>query len=272
MPTFLGTLSLGGPSIDAIAAASIPEDPSSPDRTPVPAPVVPNNRHNNIVLSNIAYGFTKPCVLDIKLGAQLWDDAASLEKRARLDKVSDATTSRSLGLRVAGMKVYKGTGATLSVGIKDGYKVYDKHYGRDFTAENVIITIKEYLTSTLSPNQVKIVVERFLERVSEIRKVLENQESRMYSASLLFAYEGDSNAFEDALKQEETKAKKAAPSEAEEDDEDDDEVDDEKIKKIEDVKLIDFAHAAWTPGLGPDENALQGVRSTEKLLNEILQS
>jgi len=256
MPTFFGTLQL--------------EEPTAPSADSTP-PV--HNRNTNIVLSNIAYGFTYPCVLDIKLGAQLWDEGASPEKRARLDKVSDSTTSRPLGFRVAGMKVYKGIGAVGSDPAIDatGYRVYDKHYGRVFTAGNVIEAFKEYFTSGISPEQVKLVASRLLRKVREIREVLESQESRMYSASLLFCYEGYKEAIEVALKEEERREEKEAKEQLGEDGEEEGEgeEEEEETKMVEDVKLIDFAHASWTPGQGPDENALQGVRNTERLLKDL---
>jgi len=209
-------------------------------------------------------------VLDLKLGAQLWDDAASPEKRARLDAVSRNTTSGSLGFRVAGMKVYKGTAAVGSDPAIDGtgYRVYDKYYGRTFAAENVIDAFKDYLTSEIKAEQVKLVAGRCLRKVSDIKEVLQRQESRMYSASLLFCYEGDRRAIEDALKEEEERDKVIEEQE-EYGEEEEAEENEKKFKKIVDVKLIDFAHATWTPGLGPDENALQGVRSVEKLLEQL---
>lgn len=63
------------------------------------------------------------------------------------------------------------------------------------------------------------------------------------------------------------------------DDDDDDGDDDDDVSEddgdesggmIAELKLIDFAHAHWTPGLGPDQNVLQGVRSVEKLLAELV--
>lgn len=246
MPTFFGTLSPDDSVTAAVEAAT----------TGTPVAPVAHTRQSSLVLQNLTYGFEKPCVLDVKLGAQLWDEFAPQAKRDRLDAVSDATTSRSMGFRVAGMKVWKGE--------EEGYKVYDKTYGRVFTAENVIDAIKEYFASGLEPGQVKIVAKRFLEKVTEIREVLEGQESRMYSASLLFVFEGDSKAFQQALEDE-----KNRKPQAEDEDEDEDEEEEQDIKKVEGLKLIDFAHADWTPGQGPDENALQGVRSMEKLLAQL---
>lgn len=53
------------------------------------------------------------------------------------------------------------------------------------------------------------------------------------------------------------------------DDDVDDETDDEP--KIWNLKLIDFAHAKWTPGQGPDENILLGVRSLITIFKELSQ-
>jgi 1D-myo-inositol-tetrakisphosphate 5-kinase/inositol-polyphosphate multikinase len=54
------------------------------------------------------------------------------------------------------------------------------------------------------------------------------------------------------------------------DDENSEEDDDDVVgPKIYVVKVIDFAHATWVPGQGPDENALLGVRSVAKVLEHI---
>ncbi|TGZ83437.1 SAICAR synthase-like protein [Ascodesmis nigricans] len=247
MPTFYGTLSLNDPNETAAEKES-----DAPRDKPV------HDRHTSIVLQNLTAGFVKPCVLDVKLGAQLWDELAPLEKRKRLDAVSDATTSRALGMRVAGMRVWKGEE-------KDGYQVYDKFYGRTFTAENVIETLKEYLSAPIEDAERKVLAERFTKKAEEIKKVLEGQESRMYSASMLFVYEGDSDALKAALEEEKTRK----PKTEEELDEEESGDEEEDIKKAEELKLIDFAHADWTPGLGADENVLQGVRSMERLWKEL---
>jgi 1D-myo-inositol-tetrakisphosphate 5-kinase/inositol-polyphosphate multikinase len=246
MPTFFGTLELS----DSVPDGTTPS----------------SNRSKSIVLQNTTHGFIKPCVLDLKLGAQLWDNDAPQEKRDRLDAVSAKTTSKSLGMRVAGMRVWKK--ATEGSEVKGYYKVYDKHYGRTYTAETVIEAIQEYFDSDISKSQMQLLAKRFKERVAEIQAVLEGIESRMYSASLLFVYEGDGAALDEALKEEEENAKKPPKTQEELDQEEEDEVE-TKEKKVEVLKLIDFAHATWTPGEGPDDNALQGVRSAVKLLAEL---
>lgn len=245
MPTFFGTLQLSNPTAAPVA-----------------------NRNTNIVLSNITHGFTSPCIMDMKLGTRLWDEAADAEKRARRDALSNSTTSGPLGFRVVGMKVYKGISAigTDPAINSTGYRAYDKYYGHKFTAENVIDAFREYFTSEISPDQVRLVVERWRKKISEIKTVLENHESRMYGASILFCYEGNAKAFEEALKEEAKQEHRACEEEGEEEEGEEGE---EKPKMVEDLKLIDFAHMSWTPGLGPDENALKGVRNIETLLKQL---
>jgi 1D-myo-inositol-tetrakisphosphate 5-kinase/inositol-polyphosphate multikinase len=34
--------------------------------------------------------------------------------------------------------------------------------------------------------------------------------------------------------------------------------------------MIDFAHATWHPGQGPDENAIRGMMNTNKILESLL--
>jgi len=58
-----------------------------------------------ICLENVSLGFKKPCVLDLKMGTQLYDDDASEEKKARLGAVAANTTSLPLGFRLTGFEV-----------------------------------------------------------------------------------------------------------------------------------------------------------------------
>ncbi|KAL9062142.1 MAG: hypothetical protein Q9157_009190 [Trypethelium eluteriae] len=52
----------------------------------------------------------------------------------------------------------------------------------------------------------------------------------------------------------------------------DEESSEPEVPKVATLKLIDFAHAKWTPGFGPDENLLQGVRSVHRILEDLLAS
>ena len=49
----------------------------------------------------------------------------------------------------------------------------------------------------------------------------------------------------------------------------DDDDEEEETPKVHDLRLIDFAHATWTPGAGPDENVLMGIRSLIQVFEEL---
>jgi 1D-myo-inositol-tetrakisphosphate 5-kinase/inositol-polyphosphate multikinase len=136
-------------------------------------------------------------------------------------------------------------------------------YGRKFSAENVSEGFTDYIfpgaKSEAELDRAREVLAYFLGEVKDIQEVFESKESRMYSASILLVYEGDVDEYAN------TKQKLRSAHL-----EDEDEDDEETLPKLAEVKMIDFAHATWTPGQGPDENALQGMRSTAKILKELL--
>ena len=279
--------------------------PSHPTPT-TPAPWTPSggkrlNTGLAIVLENVASGFTHPNILDVKIGARLWADDAPSAKRQKLDDVSKQTTSGSLGFRIAGMKIWKGAedaggeqerSSMAHVETKHGYRCYDKFYGRSFTKQTVKTGFLEYFggqdeRGKLKSAQGKLAAKRMVSELESMEYVLENEESRMYSASILMVYEGDEEAFESALREEGVREAVQVEDEAsgvdieafdgtdldDEDNEDEDEEDgEESDPKVHDVRLIDFAHAKWTPGQGPDENALRGVRSILQILKEIAEN
>lgn len=287
----------------------------------------------SIVLENIACGFRRPNVLDVKLGARLWADDAPPAKRNKLDAVSKETTSSVLGYRIAGMKVWTGKngetdegthtdpyatkyegaeGAKGEVIEKDGFRRYDKWYGRSFNEGNVKQGFETFLAGAKAGkvDRSKLIAGRLAKELKNIQEVLEAEESRMYSASVLVVYEGDPEAMEHALEEE----KKIPDPRNEEDEEDEgdedigfeiseealelvdvnlgngmpqkainisidpqtaqmptivDDDDEEDPPKVHDLRVIDFAHAKWAPGEGPDENMLMGIRSLVQVFKEL---
>ncbi|KAL1874657.1 hypothetical protein Plec18167_005889 [Paecilomyces lecythidis] len=368
MPTFIGTLSSADQQqSQALAQAQqagaivVPaSDASSSSNTPVgsetPRPVTDPSRQStsvqkqepwvpsggrkletglSIVLENVASGFKRPNVLDVKLGARLWADDAPPSKRAKLDAVSKETTSSTLGFRIAGMKVWTGgesegeeeeplgqtdpystkyegsEGKKGEVIEKGGYKRYDKWYGRSLNDENVKGGFETFLAGAKAGkvDRSKLIARRLAEELRCVQSVLEAEESRMYSSSVLIVYEGDSEALEAALEYEKNRKDDEEEEEQEEEDEEftlpqdgslevvdvkvgdqtlaqgalkldfdpgtaatelgNLEDDDEEEPKVHDLRLIDFAHASWTPGQGPDENVLMGVRSLVKIMEDL---
>ena len=234
-----------------------------------------------VVLENVATGYIKPNILDVKLGARLWADDAPLAKRVKLDKIAEETTSKPFGLRIAGMKIFQGLDNTIQEGTTaDGYKLYDKMYGRSFNTETVPEGFREYfrLNNEERPKApMRKVIRRFIDDLEEMTKVIKNEESRMYSASLLFVYEGDPQALKEAFSVEKEliealQEEHPTHIDSHEDHEsgESEEEDRPKFPPIQSLRLIDFAHAQWTPGQGPDENILHGIRNVIKILNDLV--
>jgi len=291
IPTFMGRLSLGPDTSVAQAAGTlilpgetIP-DPQAGSGI-AGAAVIENAWKDSsggkiqtdlaIVLENVARNYKKPNILDVKLGARLWADDAPAAKRAKLDKVAEETTSKPLGFRIAGMKTYQGEDMVGKGDVTaDGYRFYDKFYGRSFNVDTVAEGFQEYF---LLPKGTKVegptrkVIRRFIGDLKEMEEVIEKEESRMYSASLLFVYEGDAQALQDAFTNEKdvlASLQNHSPFDHDTDDNEDDEDTQSKFPAIQSLKLIDFAHAQWTPGQGPDKSLLHGIGNVIKLLSEI---
>lgn len=285
--------------------------------------------NKSVVLENSAYGYSRPNILDAKLGSRLYADDASAEKKQRFDKISKETTNGSHGFRIAGMRVYKG-GIPGDHQMVDeyGYLVSDKWYGRKCVkSENLVDSMRKFIFNPqagIDDELGKIIAGLFLNDLRRVEEVLASEESRMYSASLLFTFEGDGHVLKAALD------RTRADMEGEQDKKEDGpytpglsasrvdsgiEMDDEgqmvfpinaaisqnmmlgnlaqapgsqemqlvadsdeesisassngEVPRIYSLKLIDFAHAEWTPGQGPDENVLMGVRSLIKIFEEL---
>ncbi|KAJ5356320.1 Inositol polyphosphate kinase [Penicillium concentricum] len=319
------------PSQPPSHTASTPEDgaPAKEEAAWVPSGGKKIDTGLSIVLENIACGFRRPNVLDVKLGARLWADDSPLEKRKKLDDVSKETTSSSLGYRIAGMKVWTGHDGETDEGErtdpyatkyegaegekgevieKDGYRRFDKWYGRSFNEDTVKQGFETFLAGAKAGkiDRSKMVAQRLAEELKNLQRVLESEESRMYSASVLVVYEGDIEAMEHAIEEEQKAPAPRSWDEEEEEDEEfelpqealemvnvqlgdgmpqqaininidpatmqmpeEDDDEEEEIPKVHALRVIDFAHATWTPGQGPDENLLRGVRSLVKVFEEL---
>lgn len=215
-----------------------------------------------IVLDNATYGFTQPNIIDIKLGKVLWDESATDEKRARLEEVSNTTTSGQLGYRIAGMNLYDPT--------KDDRQWYDKFFGRNLNEHNVVTDglAKYFLLDKKTGDSIELekklaIIEGILDRLQSLKLSLEHTEVRMISSSILIVYEGDKNAFDEKLE------KNNAANVEEVNSENDDDSEDDPGPILFRLKLIDFAHSKFTPGQGPDENVLYGIRNLIKGLKQL---
>ncbi|TKA33805.1 hypothetical protein B0A50_00642 [Salinomyces thailandicus] len=269
MPTFMGTLSLGAPAqaVDSTAAHDLLATSEAQKTERLHGLQIATE--TAIVLENLEHGFKQPNVLDLKLGARLYDpEKTASEKAERLDKVSAETTSGSLNYRIAGMKVWNG----------NSYDVYDKFYGRKFNADNIsdgFATFFAGLATGLKADEAAELLETIEAEIAKCRHVLERAESRMYSASLLIVYEGDTGALDSLMagqaKTPRLQEKAPTPGEVQKSVEEEEE-DEEDPPTAYQVKMIDFAHATWTPGKGRDENVVKGIKNVEDQMDQLISS
>lgn len=235
-----------------------------------------------VVLESSTYGFKKPNILDLKLGVRLWADDAAEAKKVKFDKIAEETTHKNFGFRVAGMRVYRGSDDPTQLD-DEGFKSYDKDYGRkQINDANITSEISKFVfNSTVGIDEElgQAVCKAFATTVQDVEEILTQLETRMYSASLLFVFEGDGEALRTAIEKNNEIAQAVSTMErtaAKRVDsgivlEDDDELADlvDSLPPMFTVKLIDFAHATWVPGQGADENMLKGVRSIKNIFQSL---
>lgn len=105
IPRFIGLLSLEGRIEDPgdVSGGSAPAGGDGPPKI-LPASGT-STPLQTLVLENLGHGFIKPCILDIKLGTVLYDEGASPEKKERMTRTAERTTSLTTGVRLTGFQV-----------------------------------------------------------------------------------------------------------------------------------------------------------------------
>lgn len=261
IPVYMGTLSehdsrsplaeeirqrlSGGDGAEIITDRLVP--PGQGQETPL------SPAETSIVLENLTKRFSRPSVVDIKLGAQLWDEEASPEKQQRMQAVSNTTTSGSLHMRVAGMQIYGANEAQVTEEVpgaaaKDGYVAYGKLYGRALTPADISASLRKHMfpVDHLGHDRAEALISVIIQELLYIRRVLRRIEMRMHSASILIIYESDVDEFDRKLHNQ----------------------GDDSVGPLYHTKIIDFAHTTLTPGQGPDLDSIEGLSKLISIMKE----
>ncbi|CAI4057877.1 inositol polyphosphate kinase KCS1 SKDI_04G2500 [Saccharomyces kudriavzevii IFO 1802] len=138
-----------------------------------------------ILLEDLTRNMNKPCALDLKMGTRQYGvdakGAKQLSQRAKCLK----TTSRRLGVRVCGLKVWN----------KDYYITRDKYFGRRVKVGwQFARVIARFLYDGKTVESLIRQIPRLIKQLDTLYSEIFNLKGyRLYGASLLLMYDGDAN-------------------------------------------------------------------------------
>ncbi|XP_063817811.1 inositol polyphosphate multikinase [Pseudophryne corroboree] len=130
-------------------------------------------------LEDVTRKFSKPCIMDVKIGQKSYDPFASAEKIQQ--QVSKYPLMEEIGFLVLGMRVYHID--------SDGYETENQHYGRSLTRDTVKDGMSKFFNNGYHLR--RDAVSACLQKVQSILQWFENQDTlNFYASSLLFVYDG----------------------------------------------------------------------------------
>jgi len=145
-----------------------------------------------ILLNNVSKNFSKPCVLDIKLGTKTFEQDASEEKKSY--ELKKYPSQSDFGFRLTAMRIYDPSNAKAA---DCGYVYYPKQFGRSLgTRESLKQALLVFLGGANLPQDVRAnrsaAIQMILSRLKMIKGWLrDNKSFAFYGSSILVIYEGD---------------------------------------------------------------------------------
>jgi len=190
-----------------------------------------------LLLNDVTSNFSKPCVLDLKMGQRSYEPDAPL---AKIDKEIGKYVHQVLyGFRIVGMRVYDP---------QTGFHTFDKTFGRSLKTDDAVVTAlkgffqrrgdreEDESSKDMSSDVRKRVIENLIPMLLRIKNWFEeNTMLGFYASSLLIVYEGDVTS----------------------------------RRHTADVKMIDFGHVRRQSG--GDRGYLYGIKMLIGMLNSILE-
>uniref|UniRef100_A0A0N5AWU1 Kinase n=1 Tax=Syphacia muris TaxID=451379 RepID=A0A0N5AWU1_9BILA len=186
-----------------------------------------------IIIENITRFYQFPCVLDLKIGTRQHGDGVNEKKVIRFKNKCERSTSKKYGIRLGGMQYYDSTSSV--------FQCANKYQGEALSFDQMQECILNFFTDAATHSLRRQLCVHVIKRLEELKKALLLVDGcRLFSASLLIAYDGDPNAVCDK---------------------------NECVR----VCLVDFAHATWKgvgdiEYTGPDDGVILGVETMLSIL------
>lgn len=206
-----------------------------------------------IKIENLTHGFRRPCVMDLKMGVQtVEDDESNILKRLKMTALDVVTRTKSAGVRLEGLSMYRALENTRVKGTKAQSHSISAH---------VRVSLQDVLTFFLTDESgVRTdVALRFQAAVEGILRQFEkNDKFRFIGSSILLIYDNDNRApymhWARALR----KLHKINPNVR---------LSEDQVSGLTrrtrcDVRMIDFAHTGPLPNnMRRDEGYITGLRT-----------
>jgi 1D-myo-inositol-tetrakisphosphate 5-kinase/inositol-polyphosphate multikinase len=158
-----------------------------------------------LLLQDLTINFSKPCVMDLKMGCQSYEPDAD-EGKKQLE-ISKYPQQAEFGFRIVGMRMYDPTHAEAD---EKGFRYFGKAFGRSLhTRDKVVGAFRTFLNAGIENggdanggggngnqsslmNSRKRTISNLLVQLRQLRRWFdENKSVKFYASSLLIVFEGD---------------------------------------------------------------------------------
>lgn len=130
-------------------------------------------------LTDITFGMSEPCVIDIKIGRRTWDPLATEEKRL-VESSKYVRTKENVGFCIPGFQV-----SSISAG---KLKRYGKEYGKALDEKSVYEAFKIFLNA--DTRLFRPLIAKILAKLYEVQSWAHDQRQfHVYSSSILIVYD-----------------------------------------------------------------------------------
>lgn len=213
---------------------------------------------HSISIENLTHGYKRPCVIDLKMGVQTFeDDGTSFFKKLRMNALDHVTRSKSEGCRLEGLSMYK------TIGQIKGSKV--QSHSASMHPRVWLTDILTFFLTDESGVRCDVAL-RFQHMIEHILKQFETNTSfRFIGSSILLIYDNDNRAPYQLWARALRNLHRINPNVR---------VSEQLLAGLTrrtscDVRMIDFAHWSYLPENTRDEGYIIGLKTILKALHTI---